>query len=66
MDFDLQVGAQRTGTNCLFSKLRLRGGQEVPKRVPRASLKGDFYDLENRLNFGLVWGANLFDLGSPK
>ena len=31
MDFGLQVGAQKTDHNCLFSKLRPRGAQEAPR-----------------------------------
>ena len=33
MDFGLQVGAQKTDSHCLFSKLRPRGVQEAPKRL---------------------------------
>ena len=35
MDFGLQVGPPKTGTNSLFSKLRPRGVQEAPKRLWR-------------------------------
>ena len=36
MDFGLQVGAPKTDSNGLFSKLRPRGFQEAPKKLPRA------------------------------
>ena len=36
MDFGTQVGLQQVGRTRLFSKLRPRGVQEAPKRLPRA------------------------------
>ena len=37
VDFGLQVGAQKTDSNDLFSKLRPRGVQERPKSAPSTS-----------------------------